>query len=210
MKKMLFALLLIVMFSMLAAVESDPSEVVGYVKYPCLTGLNLIALPMESGYAIASDLANAYPGMLDAINYWDAVGQQWIGAYDLGGFWDPDFPIAANDVLFISALADFDLFSLGSLPAPATYDLLTGLNTMMIPLNRSDITLVSELGTAVGTLDAVNTWDALGQQWIGAYDLGGFWDPDPALAIGNALYVSSLADVTWPVRSQSPNLTNSK
>lgn len=204
MKKMMFVLLLIVSIGFLAAVESAPSSVVGYVKYPCLTGLNLVALPMNTGFVVASDVANAYPGMMDAINYWDAVGQQWIGAYDLGGFWDPDFAVMPGDVLFINALADFNFFSLGAMPATqASYTLLTGLNTMMIPLNQSAITLASELGTAVGTLDAINYWDAASQQWIGAYDLGGFWDPDFALAIGNPLFVSSLADGTWPVRGRA-------
>jgi hypothetical protein len=210
MKKMMFVLLLIVSIGILAAVESDPSAVVGYVKYPCVTGLNLVALPMNAGYAWASDLANAYLGYMDTINYWDNVSQSWVAASDIG-YWDGDFEVAPGAVLFVNAVAPFNLFSLGAMPAAnASYPLLVGLNTMMIPLNYSAITLASELGAAVGTLDTINYWDSATQSWVAASDIG-YWDGDFATTIGMPLLVNALADGTWPAgpRRTTTNLRTS-
>lgn len=208
MKKMMFVLLLIVSIGFLAAVESAPSSVVGYVKYPCLAGNNLVALPMNAGYVMASDLANAYPGSMDAISYWDASVQDWTAAVDLGGFWDGDYAIGNGSVLMINVLADFNLFSLGSMyPTNAQYTLLMGNNTVMIPLNYSSITMAGEAGVAMGA-DAVNTWDATVQDWTAAVDLGGFWDGDYAVTIGMPLMANILADTVWPAGPRGKTHTN--
>ena len=60
MKKILLPLLLILAVGMLAAVESEPSEVVGYVKYDCLVGLNLVAMPMDDGLTLTSEVGAIY------------------------------------------------------------------------------------------------------------------------------------------------------
>jgi len=201
MKKIILPLLLILTVGMLAAVESEPSAIVGYVKYDCVTGLNFIALPMNTGYTMASDLANAYPGMMDAMNYWDATNQQWIGAYDLG-YWEGDFPISSGSVMMINALSASPIYSIGNLPSQNTqYSLILQLNTLMIPLNKSNLTMASELADDIiltgGSLDAMNYWDATNQQWVGAYDLG-YWEGDFQVSIGMPLMVNSLATVVWP------------
>ena len=202
MKKLLLPLLFILLVSMLAAVESDPSEVVGYVKYDCVAGLNLVALPMDQGYTWVSELGDAHTGYFDAINYWDATSQSWYGAYDLGGFWDGDFEVAPGAVLMISALDNVNLYSIGALPQNnAVYTVSTGLNTMMVPLNRADITWASMIGDEMGILDAINYWDATSQSWYGAYDLGGFWDGDFEVAIGYPVMVSAFDSGTWPART---------
>jgi len=198
MKKLVFVLLLIVSIGFLAAVESAPSAVVGYVKYPCVVGNNLIALPMNAGYAMASDLANAYPGNMDQISYWDATLQNWTTAVDLGGFWDGDFAVGNGTVLMVNALAGFNMFSLGSLYATnAQYSLLVGNNTVMIPLNYSSLAMAGEAGTAMGA-DQISFWDSSLQNWTTAVDLGGFWDGDFAISIGFPLMANILAPVTWP------------
>jgi hypothetical protein len=93
MKKILLPLLLILAVGLLAAVESEPSEVVGYVKYDCLEGLNLIALPMNQGFVNASEV-----GILlgsDAVSKFDATLQDWVSTYDDGsGNWAEDFPLS--------------------------------------------------------------------------------------------------------------------
>lgn len=200
MKKLILPLLLLVAFGMLAAVESDPSEVVGYVKYPCVVGLNHIALPMDQGLTMASDWANNYPGMMDAMSYWDAVAQSWSTAIDLG-YWEGDFAVAPGSVMMISALSAFDGFSIGSLPATnATYSLLTGLNDIMIPLNRSDITMAGTAGDEIAVLDAMSFWDSASQSWSTAINLG-YWEGDFPVTIGFPMQVNSLDVATWPVRA---------
>lgn len=206
MKKVILPLLLILAVGILAAVESAPSAVVGYVKYDCLAGNNLIALPMEQGYTTASEIAANFSGTTDAISYFDPTLQDWTTAVDLGGFWDGDFAIAAGSVVMVYGYSPCSFFSMGSMPAAnASYGLLTGLNTIMIPLNRSDLNMAGLVGADVGT-DAVSYFDATLQDWTTAVDLGGFWDGDFATAIGSPLMVYAYSDATWPSTRTTNNV----
>lgn len=214
MKKFILPLLVLLFVGSIMAVESEPSAVVGYVKYDCVAGLNTIALPMVETYALASDIATAYPGKFDTFNYWDNATQSWVGAFDLGGFWDNDFAVNNGLVLWPNSLESFSFYSIGDLPViQPSYNMLTGLNMIMVPLDRSDITLASELGVDTGTLDTVNEWDNTTQSWVGAFDLGGFWDNDYPIAIGGGYWVNSLSDLTWPTppptRNQNIGLSRS-
>jgi len=207
MKKFILPLLLLLFVGSIMAVESEPSEVVGYVKYDCVAGLNLVALPMEQGYTLASEIGYAYPGAIDAINYWDAANQQWIAAIDLGGFWDPDFAVAPGMGLMISAVSPLAFYSIGDMPATnPSYALVNALNLIMVPLDRSDLTYASSLGMDVGITDAINQWDAANQQWIAAIDLGGFWDPDFETTIGMPLMINAFSTGTWPTAREANSI----
>ena len=215
MKKLILPLLLLVAFGMLAAVESDPSAVVGYVKYPCLLGNNLIGLPMDQAYTMQYELADDYPGMMNAMSYWDAsiTPQGWVTASDLGGFWDLDFAIGTETVLLVNATAGFNLYSIGDLPAAnAAFDLVPGNNTLFVPLNRSDLSDSDLLGAAIGIVNAQSYWDATisPQGWVTASDLGGFWDITFSTPIGFPVLVNSTGTATWPARGATPTLSISK
>ena len=80
MKKLILPLLLLVAFGMLAAVESDPSAIVGYVKYPCVAGYNTIALAMEQGYTMASEVGDAIPAT--TVGTWDPAAEEIGRAQD--------------------------------------------------------------------------------------------------------------------------------
>lgn len=202
MKKFILPLLLILAVGILAAVESAPSEVVGYVKYDCVAGLNHIALPMDSGYAMVSDFAANYAGYMDTISYWDSASQSWISAYDLG-YWEGDFTVQPGTVLMAYALSPFAAYSIGDLPAQnASYSYVAGLNDVMIPLNRSDIAMAGTMGDEIGSLDTINKWDSASQSWIAAFNLG-YWEGDFPVTIGAPLQVYSLSAGTWPTRSAS-------
>jgi hypothetical protein len=194
MKKLIIPLLFIFAIGILAAVESEPSEIVGYVKYPCVVGNNFVAM--------ASDWAAGYPGLLDAMSYWDAASQSWVTAINLG-YWDGDFPVHPGSVMMIYALNPINAYSIGNIPATnATYNLLTGLNDIMIPLNRSDITMAGQVGDEIGVLDAMSYWDNSTQSWVTAFNLG-YWQGDFSISIGYPMQVYSLSPVTWPSRSTS-------
>ena len=209
MKKLIIPLLFIFAFSILAAVESEPSEIVGYVKYPCVVGLNHIALPMDQGLTMASDWAAGYPGLLDAMSYWDAASQSWITAFNLG-YWQGDFPIHTGSVMMIYALNPINAYSIGNMPASnATYNLLTGLNDIMIPLNRSDITMAGQVGDEMGVLDNISRWDNATQTWDSAINVG-FWLGDFPVAIGLPMQVAALSPVTWPSQSASKPVSPAK
>ncbi len=212
MKKVILPLLLILAFSFLAAVESDPSTVVGYVRYDLVAGNNLVALPMECPWTFASELGDTFSGNVDQVSYWDQTGQYFIGASDIGGMWDGDFPIATNDVLMLYSYAAVPFYSLGDLPAPATYNLAIGNNTLMVPLNKSSLGWASELGAELiaGSVDQVSYWDQTGQYFIGASDIGGMWDGDYAIGIAMPLMAHSYAAFTWPSRGIQAAPTPSK
>jgi hypothetical protein len=196
-------LLLILAFSFLVAVESDPSAVVGYVRYDLVAGNNLVALPMTCPWNLASELGDSFAGNVTQISYWDAATQMFVGAGDLGGFWDGDFPIATNDVLMLNSSAVVPFYSLGDLPAPATYTLVSGNNTLMIPLNKSALAMASDLGAELtaGSTDQVSYWDNATQMFVGAGDLGGFWDGDFEIGIAMPLMANSYTTFTWPSRA---------
>jgi len=183
MKKFILPLLLLLAIGMLAAVESAPSDVVGYVKYDCLVGLNHIALPMNQGFTLAGNFGDANPGLMDAISYWDASAQTWMAAIDLG-YWEGDFPVQTGSVIMVNALSPFSAYSIGALPATnASYSMIEGLNDIMVPLNRSDILMAGDVGTEIGALDALSYWDATAQTWMAAIDLG-YWEGDFPVSIG--------------------------
>ncbi len=209
MKKLIIPLLFIFAIGILAAVESEPSAIVGYVKYPCVAGLNHIALPMDQGLTMASDWAAGYPGMLDAMSYWDNTTQSWVAAVDLG-YWYGDFPVNPGCVMMINVLLPFNAYSIGNMPATnATYNLLVGLNDIMIPLNRSDIAMAGQVGDEIGVLDAMSYWDNTTQSWVAAVDLG-YWYGDFPVAIGFPMQVNALSPVTWPSQSASKPISPAK
>jgi len=209
MKKLIIPLLFIFAIGILAAVESEPSAIVGYVKYPCVTGLNHIALPMDQGLTMASDWAAGYPGMLDAMSYWDNTTQSWVAAVDLG-YWYGDFPVNPGCVMMINVLLPFNAYSIGNMPATnATYNLLVGLNDIMIPLNRSDITMASTVGDEIQVLDTMSYWDNATQTWFATINVG-YWDGDFPVSIGSPMQVYALSPVTWPSRSVSKPVSPAK
>lgn len=182
--------------------ESAPSEVVGYFKQHCVSGLNMIALPMEIPWSWVSELGSEYQSSVESIYYWDAAVQTWVGATDLGGCWDGDFAIHTNDVLFVSNTSVIDLFFCGTLPAPqAQYSLVPGLNTIMIPLNISSMSMASDLDMDSGLIDFVCQWNNVYQAYDVAVNYGGFWDEDFEIGIGVPLLIYSNYSITWPTRS---------
>jgi len=182
---------------MLAAVESDPSDVVGYVKYQCLAGNNMIALPLAQAFANASEVGDAIGAT--TVAYFNATAQEWVAidAFPWGG-WTDDFPVTNGQPLWISVDADVDFFSIGDLPAVPTYNLLAGNNTIMIPLNRSDLDLASEVGDDIGAT-TIAFFDATSQEWIAidAFPWGG-WTDEFNTSIGSPLWISVDSGMTWP------------
>jgi hypothetical protein len=203
MKKLIIPLLFIFAIGILAAVESEPSAIVGYVKYPCVQGLNFVALPMDQGYNLVSQVGNTYPDLIEAISYWDASTQSWVASvyYPELEMWDPDFDVVIGMPLMVSCLNNFNYYSIGDLPTiNAQYSLIPGLNAIMIPLNKSNLTQASMVGTNIGTLEAVSEWIASTQSWNASvyYPELEMWDPDFDVVIGMPLMVSSLSSTIWP------------
>jgi len=184
-------------------VESAPSAVVGYVKYACVPGLNMIALPLETSMGWVHELGSEYASSIESIYYWNAAAQTWVGSTDLGGCWDGDFPIHTNDVLFVSNTSAMSMYICGHLPAaPAQYSLVQyKLNAILVPLNRADLTWAMQLGWDTDS-EYVYKWDNTSHSFFTAFRWeDDFWDGDFPIEIGDPLLIYPLSSLTWPSRS---------
>ena len=201
MKKFILPLMLLLFVGSLFAVESDPSAVVGYVKYDLVAGNNTIALPMDQPYTIASEVGDAIGAT--NIGYFNASSQEWtiISAFPWGG-WDDDFSVSNGQALWVSVDAAGTFYSIGDLPATnASYALVAGNNMIMLPLNKSAMNLASLVGDDIGATNA-GYFNASSQEWtiVSAFPWGG-WDDDFATSIGNPLWISTDVAGTWPSRA---------
>ncbi|MCB5247500.1 MAG: hypothetical protein LHW57_05700 [Candidatus Cloacimonetes bacterium] len=206
MKKLILPLLLLVAFGMLAAVESDPSDVVGYVKYILYAGDNDIALPLAQGYTNASGVGNDITDCT-SVKYFDGATQLWVAA-NKAPFppfpWGPvDFPVADGDPLLINTTTAGTFYSIGDLPDPlATYTLYAGDNFIMVPLDQSALNLASLIGNDITGCTSVKYFDGATQLWVAA-NKAPFppfpWGPvDFTTAIGDALLINTGTAGTWP------------
>jgi len=214
MKKLYLSILALVLVgSFLMAIESEPSEIVGYVAYECVEGttgnLNFISLPvMDPGtqrayYEWASDLGNAYPGQIDAISKWVPSTQSWAAAFYDGVSWNDDYLLEPGNSYMINVLSPITFYSVGALVPPIQYNLVEGttgnLNFIMVPLNRSDLDWASVLGEDIGPVDAVSKWVAGTQSWSAAFYDGVSWNDDYATFIAMPLMVNiTSGPVIWP------------
>ena len=111
MKKLIIPLLFIFAIGILAAVESEPSEVVGYVKYPCVVGDNFVAMPMNDGHTVVSEVTayyNATQDIIMSVNIYDPIIQGWSACTNYGGnYFEPDPEISIGTPLFLYSYANF-------------------------------------------------------------------------------------------------------
>jgi len=207
MKKLNLMIIVLFLFSaFLFGVESEPSEIVGYVAYDCVEGPatnnNFIALPMDTGYVMASELGDAYLGQIDAISRWVPSTQSWFTASYAAGTWFNDFELDPGNSYMINVTEAIVFYSVGSIVPPIQYNLIEGPatnnNFIMVPLDRSDLILASGLGNDVGVVDAVSKWVAGTQSWFTASYAAGSWFNDFDIDIAMPLMVNITEAVNWP------------
>lgn len=203
MKRFILPLMLLLFVGTIFAVESDPSEIVGYVKYNIVAGNNMVAIPMECAWDMASDLGMELgEGVVEQISFWNADLQAFDAAADFGGFWDGDFELESGMTLMLYSYEPLTMYSIGNLPDLPIYNIVAGNNTVMIPLNRSDLAMASDLGMEMGEgiVEQISFWNAGLQAFDAAADFGGFWDGDFDIEIATPLMVYSYDAMTWPSR----------
>lgn len=209
MKRFTFLLAALFLFStLLIAIESEPSAIVGYVAYDCVVsdngGNNFVALPLDSGYETAFQLGAAYTGKVNGINNWMPASQSWDAAFFDGDSWvGENFALAVGNAYMINAAEEFTFYSVGDLLAPVQYTLIEGStgnnNFIMIPLNRPDLQTASQLGNDIGLINSVSTWVATSQSWGAAfYDDEGWIGEDFAVEIAKPLMVNVTEPTVWP------------
>jgi len=216
MKKLIIPLLFIFAIGILAAVESEPSAIVGYVKYPCVAGNNFVAMPMNDGHTLVSEVTasyNATQDIINTVNIYDPTVQGWDACTNYGGnYFYPDLEVGPGSVLFFYSYQALDFYSIGAMPATnAQYNIVRGNNTIMVPLNKSNLNCVSLLAMDMGPNDEINTvnlWDTSVQGWSACLNYGGnYFEPDPEISIATPLFLFSYANFVWPSGPRSTNST---
>ncbi len=150
-----------------------------------------------SGLATASDLADSI-GVCDLVSKWDVPAQAWV-AYTPGLAFT-DFALTAGDAYMVSVTSDTVFTQFGTLFRNKTFQLdttsTTNSNAISVPMNRTDLTMASDLVADIGPeVDLISYWDAYQQSWIAHTPGLGF--TDFAIRPGMALMVSVTAPVTW-------------
>lgn len=216
MKKFILPLLLLLAIGMLAAVESEPSAVVGYVKYNCVIGDNAVAMPMVQTFTTTTEFGAQFGDDINTINIWNADAQGWDSSVNYGGgFWDPELPVGTGSVLFFNSTADLVYYSIGEMPETnAQYNIVIGDNAVMIPLNKSDLATTALAGVSIGdgeTVNTINIWNSAAQGWDSSINYGGgFWDPEYDTPIGTPLFLNSATEEVWPAAPRAKMINNTK
>ena len=101
MKQIIIPLMLLLFVGSLFAVESARSQFMGYVYYDLVAGNNTIALPMNQGYAQASEVGDAMGA--STVGYFNKSTQLWQIIYNspFDG-WNSDFATSIGDPLSVS------------------------------------------------------------------------------------------------------------
>lgn len=204
--------LFLILFSIcLLADESPPSEIVGFVEFELsqteTTDLNFISIPLTTDFTMASELGDAIEGC-NTVSRWNASNQSWdTASYVPSLGWGGDFLLESGQAYMINVTQDSEYSFAGSLfPAPS-YNLVTtigtNLNTIMVPMNRSDLQLASELGEDIGVCEGISEWLVDNQQWNTASDLGFMWGNNFPIEISYPLIINVTTDIVWPAAGRN-------
>jgi hypothetical protein len=196
MKKFILPLLVLLFVGSIMAVESEPSAVVGYVKYDLVAGNNTIALPMDQPYALASEIGDAIGAT--AVLYFNTATQLWESANASPFGWSGDFAVTNGQALWITVDNASTFYSLGNMPETIpNYSLVAGNNMIMLPLNESALNLASLVGDDIGAT-AVLHFNVATQLWESANASPFGWSGDFDTAIGDPLWITTDTAGTWP------------
>jgi hypothetical protein len=216
MKKLLILTMMCALFGSVVALESDPSEVVGYVKYECVTATptsnNFIAYSLDMGFTYASELGDDI-GVCNAISWWNATTQSWQQISKLPppiNAWSGDFVLQDGYPYMIGVTSNIDYYVAGNRGADPTFNLVTSTptsnNTIMLRLDRSDLTTAPGLGDDIGVCNAISRWDATTQSWQQISKLPpplNMWSGTFDIQIGDPLSVGVTSAATWPATDNS-------
>jgi hypothetical protein len=214
MKKFILPLLILLFVGSLFAVESDPSAVVGYVKYGCYSGFNFVAVPMGQA-TTAEALGEMYLPNVTTVAKWNPSTQSWSSVFYDADFeeWFGSVPVSVGDVVVMFSSSSFSFYSLGTPIASQTYSISNGYNHITVPLNRMDITSAESLGTSIGNVASVAVWSNQAQSWNTVIYDEDFdeWFGSASLSIGDIAVPYSTSSSVWPSRhSNSVQKTTNK
>ena len=189
--------------------ETDASEEVGFKKFSCqttdTTDLNFIALPFSQNGMLASEFAQSI-GNCDAVSKWNAEKQSWESANNADYKWLNDFQVQDGYQYMINVTETRNIYVAGKIIQQPNYNLITtsgtDLNTIMVPLDRNDLTQASQLGEDIEGCESVAEFNASDQQWFQVCPCPFGWSGDFPITLGQSLFISVTEDTVWPSPSK--------
>ncbi len=129
--------------------DSDPSQICGSYRFVIeANNMSLISLPFENDFVYASDLAEDIDEGNICISTWEYGWQHYIK-----GFPSTDFELQVGASLMVVNEEEYDVtwITHGVIFEPFSYNIAANTYTpLTVPMNRSDLTLASELATDIG------------------------------------------------------------
>ena len=195
MKRVILPLLVLFGLSMLFALESAPSDVVGYIQYTISANdFDFMALPFGTTMTTASELATNLGGTIESVCFW--TGGSW--AQYVNGVPFTDFAISEGNSYFVKSgdTSDITYYASGVVGDAASFDIgENDFTQIMLPLDRSDIStasgLCADIGPSVGSISAWNNGSFV-------QHVAGVPFTDFSIGIGDGLLVySSEAYTGW-------------
>nr|MBP7194561.1 hypothetical protein [Candidatus Cloacimonadota bacterium] len=151
-------------------VESEPSEILSVaLDRIASVGNSLLGIPLGAGVWV-SEWVQGQSFMIDSVSYWNANIQQWVTAFDLGGFWDGDFQLSEGMVILLNSYAapHYTLFtSTSSLGGDYSISIAQGYNLILVPPGLDpDLDSVQEMAGDIGPgVESISLWDAEHTLW---------------------------------------------
>jgi len=184
--------IMILLFSLaLAAIESAPSNIVGFVRYQCNAGENFIAMPLDAGYTTVNDLTSEF-SQITSVKKWNVTTQQWEIATTL----------EINTPYLISCNNTMTFYSYGDFNSNAAYNLqttnTTDANLIMIPLNKGELASAAQLATDITNCNTVSEWISNQQAWKTSTFIASEWENDFTVTVGKVYFVNVTSNTIWP------------
>lgn len=211
MKRFILPLLILLFVGSLFAVESAPSEVVGYVKYDLVAGNNTIALPLDQPLTMAGEVGDAIGAT--AVGYFNPTTQVWsLATKNFLGVWSNNFAVSNGAPLWINVASATSFYSIGDLPSTdPSYTLVSGNNMVMVPLSSSSLDTSALVGNDIPGAQAVGYFNADTQVWVlSTKNFLGAWTSPFSTSIGDPLWINTNTAGTWPGASTREIPANSK
>ncbi|MEE9116181.1 MAG: Ig-like domain-containing protein [Thermoplasmata archaeon] len=181
---------------------------------PVQMSIYWMSLPYNSEYATAGDIATELTDTnVNVIAKWDRASQQIISYYYARGKWrGRDFTIAPGDGIYVSAIANFNWYIVGtdsSITIDLPYSPLPfkhNKHYISLPYTgayalASDIVVDIEGGLGPGTntyIIEVGLWDAASQsERTYTYTPSGWTGDNFAISPGDGIYLKMVQSYTW-------------
>ena len=194
--KILLILTLIVPL-FLCAIESDPSEVVGFVKFDLSSngssGYNVFTTPFQINNG--TNISSIYNNITncEALSFWSPDSQMWK-SYDAQP-WTPDWAVESAGTYMCHVSAGSTFYVYGKPVQNPSYDLKTGKNLIMLPFEQSSITDCAQLMNAIPGCTSVMYYDQTSQDWVEYSGTETVWN----VTTGMGYVVTVSSDTVWPV-----------